>query len=88
MNMISHAGVCGVLDKLLLANGSAEEDPLSLMYRPRRIGGKLFRRTTSSLHLAADHRQRDGVIGAHHSQPEFLPKLPGLFVNYAAGLTG
>jgi len=55
--MISHAGVSGVLNEFLLANGSAEEYPLSLIDRPRRVAGKLFLRIASGCYFAADNRK-------------------------------
>jgi hypothetical protein len=67
INMIGQAGVCGVLDKLLLAKGSAEEEPITLMERPWCIDSILFLRTAGSINLAADRRQPGGVICTHCS---------------------
>jgi hypothetical protein len=42
INMISQARISGVLNEFLLAKGSAEEDPLSIIDRPGGVGGKLL----------------------------------------------
>ena len=54
ISMNSQARISGVLSEFLLAKGSAEEDPLSHIDRPRSVGGKLLLRTASGPHLAAD----------------------------------